>query len=680
MAQGPVPPQHMVLTIREALETALNLHMHGDTQRAASMYRQVLERDPHNPDALHLLGVMAEQEGRHDLAVQLIGRAIALQPRAPQYHRNLAVALRGLGDLAATLGCLREALHFCPDDAPLHRLLGEVLQLWGDLPGAATAFAAAHRLIPSDGRALRDLGNVLTAQGDIDGALRQYQAAQPLIPTDPDLQNSLGMALSRLGRLPEALAAYEQALRLRPDAAVLEMHLVYLRQELCAWKGLEQYRSHIRSAVISAPHELISPFMFLTMPSTGVEQLTCARNWATNRYAAFEAGARAHPFVFSPGPRQRLHLGYLSTDFRDHAVANLIVELFECHDRAHFKVSAYSMGPDDGGSLRRRITAAVDRFVDISGDTSVAAAQIIHADQVDILLDLNGYTSGARSEILALRPAPVQANYLGYPGTMGAGFVDYLIADRFIVPLDQAALYSERLAYLPDAYQPNDRRRIIAAETPTRAACGLPEGGMVFCSFNQPYKIQPDVFAVWLRLLAATPGSVLWLLEGSQWASDNLRREAQKHSVDPQRLVFAPRRSMSEHLARQRLADLFLDTLPVNAHTTCSDALWVGLPVVTCAGETFVSRVAGSLLRAAGLPELVTHSLEEYETLALALAHDSTRLAHLKKRLLANLATQPLFDTVRYARNIEALYRKMWAEYCGAPEPALTHRAPLVVA
>jgi predicted O-linked N-acetylglucosamine transferase (SPINDLY family) len=272
-----------------------------------------------------------------------------------------------------------------------------------------------------------------------------------------------------------------------------------------------------------------------------------------------------------------------------------------------------------------------------------------------------------RPEIFAYRPAPVQVNYLGYPGTTGAPYMDFIIVDRFVVPPHHAPHFSERLAYLPDCYQPNDRARPIAAATPSRTACGLPATGFVFCAFNQAYKITPTVFDLWMRLLAATPASVLWLLETHPQASANLRTAAAQAGIDPQRLVFAPRLPLPAHLARHRLADLFLDTLPVNGHTTTSDALWTGLPVLTCAGDTFVSRVAGSLLHAAGLPDLVTASLADYEALALDLAHDPQRLGSLRERLATNRETMPLFDSPRYTRNLEALYHRMWDEFCRQP-------------
>ena len=331
----------------------------------------------------------------------------------------------------------------------------------------------------------------------------------------------------------------------------------------------------------------------------------------------------ARPHASAPKPKTTI--AYLSADFHEHATAWLIAELFEKHDHGRFAIYGYSYGPRDDSPLRRRLACALDRFVDVRDLSYAEAARRIAADEVDILVDLKGYTQDARSEIVAFRPAPLQVSYLGYPGTLGAEFMDYILVDDFVVPPEQQPFFTEKLVHLPGCYQVNDSRREIAPRTPSRAECGLPEEGLVFCCFNNSYKITPQVFGVWMELLQAVPGSVLWLLEGNRFMPANLRREAEGRGVAAERLVFAPRKPLPEHLARHRLAALFLDTFPVNAHTTASDALWAGCPVLTLAGETFVSRVAGSLVRSVGLPELITASLEDYRATALRLAREHRR-------------------------------------------------------
>jgi protein O-GlcNAc transferase len=394
--------------------------------------------------------------------------------------------------------------------------------------------------------------------------------------------------------------------------------------------------------------------------------LTCAKNWSRPIIPPQQAVFDHKPF----GGRERIRLGYLSGDFHQHATACLMAELFECHDRDRFEVFAYSYGPDDNSPMRARLNSAFDRFVEIRGLSHREAARSIHADKVDILVDLKGYTHHARPAIPAFRPAPVQVSYLGYPGTMGADFIDYVIVDPFVVPDSQQAFFLERLVHLPGSYQVNDRRREVTSARTSRQDWGLPAEGLVFCSFNNSYKISPAIFDVWMRLLRSVPGSVLWLLEANELVRGNLRSEAGKRGVDPGRLIFAPVVPSAEHLGRHRHANLFLDTLPCNAHTTASDALWAGLPVLTCRGATFAGRVAGSLLTAIGMPELITESLEEYERTALALAGDPQRLIALRDKLESNRDASALFDLPQCALHIEAAYTRMWQNWCSGQRPA----------
>ena len=383
----------------------------------------------------------------------------------------------------------------------------------------------------------------------------------------------------------------------------------------------------------------MSPFGYLCLPTstTAKQQLRCARNWVKQRLrSAVHPGAETRfleetGFLTRPdSTRSRLRLGYLSADFRMHSVAQCIAELFEKHDRTRFEVLAYSYGPDDGSPMRRRLVQAFDRFIDLKDASIQESAQHIQQEGVDILVDLQGYTGNARTRILALSPAPIQVNYLGYPGTMGASFMDYILVDDFIVPPEQQPFFTEQLVHLPGCYQVNDSRREIAAQTPTRAVCGLPQEGFVFCCFNNSYKITPEMFSVWMRLLQAVPGSVLWLVEANRWVPANLRREAEARGVAGERLVFAPRLASPEHLARHRLADLFLDTYPYNAHGTASYALWAGCPVLTLAGETFASRVAGSLCEPSACSNWSRPASMAYEALALELSQDTEKLAALR--------------------------------------------------
>ncbi|HEY0833504.1 MAG TPA: glycosyltransferase, partial [Azospirillum sp.] len=436
------------------------------------------------------------------------------------------------------------------------------------------------------------------------------------------------------------------------------------RRHLCRWDGLDALSARLARAVDEGATRQAHPWIFLGEGAGPAAELACAR-----RYTAWRTrGVVPLPPVPVGGARERLRIGYLSADFHEHATAALIAELIERHDRARVEVVGYSYGPDDGGALRARLARGFDRFVDLGAEPHEAAARRIRADGVDILVDLKGHTQNARPEIAAFRPAPVQAHWLGYPGSMGADFIDYVIADAVTAPDALQPHFAERIVRLPGCYQPNDRTRAVA-ETPSRAACGLPESGFVFCCFNSPYKIGPAVFAVWMRLLATVPGGVLWLLESHPEAAGNLRREAVRHGVDPARLVFAPRLPPAHYLARCRLADLFLDTLPVGAHTTASDALWAGLPVLTVLGDAFAGRVGASLLHAVGLPELAVESLAAYEAAALRLARDPAALAALRERLAAGRDSAPLWDTDRLARALERAYAAMWAIHAAGEPP-----------
>lgn len=521
-------------------------------------------------------------------------------------------------------------------------------------------------------RSLCDQAHALQKKGPahLVDAIGLYRQALRCDPNCAETYYGLGeIARVFMGRPREAVRYYATALVLEPDHVVAETCLTYVFQELCDWGELALLWERQRQRLRETPSSLLPPLAVVFMPSTAEEQLLAARAVAAHIREAGRPVRERLAFQFPRRRTPRLRIGYLSGHFHNMATACLIAELFELHDRSRFEIFGDSYGPDDGSPIRQRLLRACDRFVEIASAEVAAAARQIFADGVDVLVDLMGYLAFARPEILALRPAPVLVNYLGHPGTTG-GLADYIVVDPFVVPVGQEQYFSERCVFLPDCYQVNDRQRPIAETCPTRTECGLPEGGFVFSSFNNPYKISPAMFDTWMRLLQAVPGSVLWLLMTTPETVSNLRREAATWGVTPASLVFAPRQPVADHLARHRLADLGLDTFPVNGHTTTSDALWAGLPVVTCAGDTFVSRVTGSLLNAIGLPELVTSSPAEYEARALHLVRNPAVLGELRKRLAANRATAPLFDTPRYTRHLERAYERMWERHLRGEPPA----------
>lgn len=440
----------------------------------------------------------------------------------------------------------------------------------------------------------------------------------------------------------------------------------------CEWDDFDAWRVRVQQALDDPSAAAWPPFHLLSMPGiSAAQQRRASTRWMAARWqaSAAERELLAAEFAVDPAaappqigpPAGRIRLGYLSNDFHQHATALLLVEMLEAHDRGRFELHAYSYGADDGHGMRQRLQARFDHFTDIAAMGDLQAARAIHAAGIHILIDLKGYTAATRTALLTYRPAPVQVSFLGYPGTLGGTFSDYLVSDRFITPAGAEADYSEALACLPHSYQPHGRRA-RAGPAPSRAVAGLPEAGLVFCCFNQAWKFTPEVFAIWCQLLDQTPGSVMWLLHDDQ-AEGNLRREALQRGVAPHRLVFAPQRPQAEHLARLQLADLVLDTAPYNAHTTASDALWAGVPVVTCAGDTFAARVAGSLLHAVGLPELVTHDLADYAALAAALAADGPRRQALRAHLADQRNVVPLFDVVAYTLALEALFGEMWQRH-----------------
>ena len=528
---------------------------------------------------------------------------------------------------------------------------------FGRFQDAAQRYRHAIALKPDYAEAWSNLGTVLDLVERRQEAVEAYRRAVALKPELTAAYVNLASSLWEQGKIGEAISVYNYALSIDPDQPGPMVDLYHLRRHACDWRDLAAQEHRIRSETYRRGRP-IPPFPVLNIQGDPAEEQQCARVWAKS-LDRFSRAVLEHAQLPSRANPRPIRIGYLSADFSRHATANLVTELIERHDRERFQVFGYSYGRDDRSEMRARLVGAFDTFIDIQALPHAEAARRIHGDEIDILVDLKGYTTHTRTEILVHRPAPIQVNFLGYPGTMGAEFIDYLIADPFIVPEDAQGWFDEKIVYLPQCYQPNDTKRQIAAEAPSRKACGLPAEGFVFASFNNTYKITPEVFDCWMRLLAAVPGSVLWVLEANDLVKENLAREAAARGVDPARLVFAPKIDLKLHLARHIHADLFLDTLPVNAHTTASDALWAGLPVLTCSGKTFAGRVAGSLLHAAGLPELVTGSLAEYEAQALRLARSPGELATLRERLIRNRETAPLFDIGRYTRDLEAGFERM---------------------
>lgn len=633
----------------------------GRTAEAVSAYERALALEPGHVQALNNLGNTLFSEGRHADAVARYEQARALHPRHPDAYVHLGNVAVEQSDFALAKNWYEQALAVEPRCIDAYRNLGRMQLAAGARHQALDYFKRAAALAPRDADVCVDLGGAYRDLGAYAEAIAAYRQAVSLDPGQAVALYELAETLKIGGCFDEAIACYEQALAIKVDYFPALGALIYARQLTCAWDGIEVLWAQSRREAIGVAGGGITPFSILSQPTTAQEQLACAVAWAAQNLKAYAASRSSLGFDFASRPRTggRLRIGYLSWDYHQHATSYLIAELFELHDRDRFEVFAYSYGPDDGSAIRSRLRTASDHFIDLAAVSHAEAAQAIYRDGIDILVDLKGYTMGARPQIMALRPAPVQVNWLGFPGSMGTDCIDYILADPFVIPPGADDSYSEKVIRLPGCYQINDRHRQIADVVAGRAAVGLPAEAVVFCCFNQTNKILPDVFAVWMRLLAAVPHAVLWLLESNRWAVENLRRYAAQHGIAPERIVFAPVAPLAEHLARYRLADLALDTFPYTSHTTGSDALWVGCPLVTCAGSTFASRVAGSLLLNAGLPELVVDTFEAYEKMALDLALHPEKLQAMRRRLAANRDSCALFDSPRFVRDLEAAYLRM---------------------
>ena len=682
------------------LQNALRRHQSGDLEGAARLYRELLHTDRRNFRALYLLGFVHFQKGEFTDAERLIGEALLVNPHAPDAWYNRGCALQNLDRLEDAVACFDKAIGLNPryDEALINR--GAALLALNRHEDALASLDAALTVKPNDVEALSGRANALMALGrndealataeralviapdraatwnsrgaalaqmkrhdealssyeraialdpghalarinrglalldsrQTDDALRCYDADVAAMPGSADLRNARADALQRARRYEDAARDYEAVLRIDPERPYARGNLAFCRLHGCDWQSLREDRTAI-AAGLGAGKRIINPFQAIALSLSRGDQLACAKITVADKY----------PISNQPlwgGERyshERIRLAYLSADFNDHAVATLMAGVFEHHDKTRFETIAISLASTATNDRRRRLARAFDRFVEAGDKDDLATARLVREMEIDIAVDLMGYTGECRPKILAFRPAPIQINYLGFPGTMGSGAIDVLIADATVIPDEHRGDYSETIIHLPDTYLPADDKRPIALHTPTRADTGLPNDGFVFCSFNNSYKFTPEIFDVWMRLLKAVEKSVLWLPATNDAAMRNLRREAEVRGVDASRLIFAPfLASADEHLARLKLADLFLDTLPYNAHSTASDALWAGLPVLTTPGETFAGRVAASLLKAIGLPEMIADSLSAYEQHALRLAKDPQALREIRAKLARN--------------------------------------------
>ena len=628
----------MMVDAKKLIQDAQAAQSQGNDARALDYFQQALAQHPNETSLLIACGNLCMKLNSFDAAITHFRSLLALN-YSQQIANALCFALQARGNQAANEG---------RDSA------------------SEACFTEALQHIPNHPIFLYNLGNAQRNVGKLEAAAASFKQSIAADPNDADVYNNLGNVQRELGQLDLAIANYEKAIALDSNMHHSLMHLVHQKQHICDWggEGENNFNAQVlamREVARSTPNAAIAPFAFLAMPSTtATEQKLCANHYIEQNYLPLVALRNTLAFYHKVVAKSKLKIGYLSADFRLHPLAFLITELIENHDQTQFEINAYSYGINDKTDVRQRLVDAFDDFVDIRGLTDVEAATKIHQDEIDILVDLTGYTQSSRTGIAVLKPTPIQINWLGFAGTMGEfadgkPLFDYALVDKVTVP--DADAFSEKLLYLP-CYQPNNKRSVVKSSAKNDHY--LPQDSFIFCCFNQTFKITPNVFAIWMRLLKQIPNSVLWLLACNPWAKANLEKEAELAGIEKGRLIFAARTSSDAHLERQQHADLFLDTLPYNAHTTASDALSAGLPILTCKGDTFSARVAASLLDHMGLTELISNTVSAYEEKALHLAQNPAALAKLKNDLNTKKETTDLFNAKKFAQSLESQYHTIW--------------------
>lgn len=645
------------------------LYRSGQLAQAESACRRLAEALPGNPMTHYNLSRVLKDRGKRDAAAISLRKALDLAPAMVEGWLNLGTLLGEAGKWAEAADAFEHGLAAKPDSWQLLSSLGRVRVTQGRRMEAEDLLRRSLALAPDAPPTLTNLGNLLSDHGSLAEAIQLFERSLALAPTMPETLMGAGNALRKIGEMGRAIGFYERAAAARPTDLAIQARLAEARLGVCDWRYIPHMRTTLIEPALKSPGA-VGPMMALTLPlQLSPKELHIFARQRAEAVAAEVAPLQSAVKPAKPGKRDRLTIGYMSGDFHDHPTTHLMRGMFPAHDRDRFKVVTLALEPDDGSDYRRFVRDHSDLFLELGPQDTLDAAKAIMDAGVDILVDINVHTRGNRLALTALRPAPVTVNWLGLPGTSGAAYMDWALVDAVTCPPGHESDFRESVAVLPHCYQPNDRDQIIPETAPSRQDCGLPETGFVFCCFNQAFKIEPVIFAHWMRILQKVPGSVLWLLAGSPEMAENLQREAEARGIARNRLIFAKRLPKGQHLARHRHAGLFLDTLYYNAHTTASDALWTGLPVITAPGRNFGARVAASLLQAVGLPDLICADLDAYENLAVRLASNPAELAAITARLAANRLTTPLFDTKGFVADMERAYEMIWAEACAGRKP-----------
>ena len=635
----------------EALQSA-NLDL-------AELYlKQAKGFQANNPHVLRLLGVICAQRMQYPEALKYFNESLKALAKNPITLSNLANVYLQLKDYSKALEAYDKSIRLDPKYEEAWSNKGNALHELKRYEEALVCHDKALVLNPNYAEAWSNKGNVLNELKRYEEALVCHDKALALNPYYAEAWSNKANALNELKRYDESLAHLDKALSLKSNIPWIYGDFLHTKMRICDWSNFEIHLEAISHKVF-INEEAITPLPLLSLTDNPMLHKKSSEIYCQSKYPS---NAVLGP-ILKKSTNQKIRVAYYSADFHNHATGHLIAELFELHDKSQFELIGISFGPITNDEMRQRLEHSFDQFIEAGNQSDIEIAQLSRDLNIDIAVDLKGFTQDLRTGIFAHRAAPIQVSYLGYPGTMGAEYIDYIVADKTLIPQEAQQAYSEKIIYLPNSYQVNDRKRVISDKVFTRAELGLPDQGFVFCSFNNNFKILPTTFAAWMQILQAVEGSVLWLFQDNPWAVQNLKQEAIKHGIDPSRLVFAERMPSSEHLARHRMADLFLDTFPYNAHTTASDALWTGLPVLTLMGQSFASRVAASLLNAIGLPELITTTPQAYEALAIDLASNSEKLTSINARLNSNRLTSPLFDTPQFTKDLEQAYVKIYQDY-----------------
>ena len=627
-------------------------------ESAIESWSQAIKIRPDYADAYYNCGNAFLELKKIDSALENFNKAIKVKPDYFQAYINRGNVLLKLKKIDSALESYDQAIKINPNYAEAYDNRGKALKGFHNLEEAINNYDKAIKINPNYAEAYYNRGNVLSELYNLEEAINSYEQAIKINPNYAEAYNNRGNALIKLERTKLAVESYEEAIKIKPDLEFLLGSILFTKQSMCIWESYEKDLKILIQKIIDA-HKVSPPFYILSFIDSLKLQRISAETWVKEKFPL----SSSLDSIKRRKSVKKIRIGYYSADFHNHVMSYLLVNLFELHDKSAFEIYGFSFGPEKNDEMHQRIKNTFDKFINIKFESNNEIAKLSRDLNIDIAIDLMSFTQNNRFGIFVEKCAPIQINFLGYPGTSGSECIDYILADKILIPEKFKKYYSEKIIYMPDSYKLDYQTRKVSDKIFTREELALPENGFVFCCFNQTYKITSNIFDIWMKILKQVKGSVLWLLEDNPTATNNLKLEANKRNIDSKRIIFAKRMKMSDHLARHKVADLFIDTLPYNAHTTASDGLWVGVPFLTLAGDSFASRVGASMLNAIGLPELITYSENEYKNKAIELATNPILLKTIKEKLEKNKISKPLFDAKLFTKNVESAYKKIYKRY-----------------